>query len=440
MSDSDRIARLRDLFPAEGFFQDKEWVLSPRAFPLPDAIVALIQGLGASLRRFQVACEELYAESAGAPGGKRGWVARLLDAGKPESVVELARETSWHGHLPRVIRPDLMLTEEGVSIAELDSLPGGMGLTAWLNETYAELGDEVIGGASGMVEGFRAAFPDEAIVVSRESADYEPEMRWLADRLADGRPVLNPWSMDLDALHGRSIYRFFELFDLPNVEHSGELVAMAREGRLEVTPPLRAFLEEKLWLALFWSPGLRGFWEEVLEREDVELLRRCVPQGWVMDPAALPAFGEIAGLGAADWEAVAALGRKERELVVKISGFSELGWGSRGVHIGHDLSQVEWAEALRSALAAHDTQPHLMQRFHAARVVEHPAWDEAAGVSRWVASRVRLCPYYFVPKTGGVPGLGGVLATVCPADKKLLHGMRDAMMLPCCQAQVGAVP
>ena len=26
---------------------------------------------------------------------------------------------------------------------------------------------------------------------------------------------------------------------------------------------------------------------------------------------------------------------------------------------------------------------------------------------------------------------GGVLATVCPADKKILHGMRDAMMLPC---------
>ena len=29
------------------------------------------------------------------------------------------------------------------------------------------------------------------------------------------------------------------------------------------------------------------------------------------------------------------------------------------------------------------------------------------------------------------PVLGGVLATVCPSDKKILHGMRDAMMLPC---------
>jgi hypothetical protein len=26
--------------------------------------------------------------------------------------------------------------------------------------------------------------------------------------------------------------------------------------------------------------------------------------------------------------------------------------------------------------------------------------------------------------------LGGVLATICPADKKIIHGMSDAVMLP----------
>ena len=26
--------------------------------------------------------------------------------------------------------------------------------------------------------------------------------------------------------------------------------------------------------------------------------------------------------------------------------------------------------------------------------------------------------------------LGGALATICPADKKLLHGMRDAVLVP----------
>ena len=27
--------------------------------------------------------------------------------------------------------------------------------------------------------------------------------------------------------------------------------------------------------------------------------------------------------------------------------------------------------------------------------------------------------------------LGGVLATICPADKKIIHGMKDAILAPC---------
>ena len=48
-------------------------------------------------------------------------------------------------------------------------------------------------------------------------------------------------------------------------------------------------------------------------------------------------------------------------------------------------------------------------------------------------SRVRLCPYYFVQGDGDAarPVLGGVLATLCPADKKIIHGMRDAALAPC---------
>jgi hypothetical protein len=44
-------------------------------------------------------------------------------------------------------------------------------------------------------------------------------------------------------------------------------------------------------------------------------------------------------------------------------------------------------------------------------------------------SRTRLSPYYFVVDDRAE--LGGILATVCPADKKILHGMKDAIMVPC---------
>ena len=42
--------------------------------------------------------------------------------------------------------------------------------------------------------------------------------------------------------------------------------------------------------------------------------------------------------------------------------------------------------------------------------------------------RVRLSPYYFVE--GRKAKLSGALATIVPADKKLLHGMRDAILAP----------
>ena len=40
--------------------------------------------------------------------------------------------------------------------------------------------------------------------------------------------------------------------------------------------------------------------------------------------------------------------------------------------------------------------------------------------------RVRLCPYYFVEEEG--VRLRGMLATVCSLEKKLIHGMEDAVM------------
>jgi hypothetical protein len=42
--------------------------------------------------------------------------------------------------------------------------------------------------------------------------------------------------------------------------------------------------------------------------------------------------------------------------------------------------------------------------------------------------RLRLCPYYFLVE--GKPRLSGALATFCPPDKKIIHGMQDAALLP----------
>ena len=430
-TDASRVAFIRGAMPERGLFQDKEWRASPQAFPLPRALVEKIERLGVACHAFQHACNRLYFESVS--GGPHAWVARLLDQGKPERMVQLGRDSLWRDALPRVIRPDLIFTEAGLSITELDNLPGGIGLTGWLDETYAAIGENVIGGADGMVRGFAGAFHAHDVLVSRESQGYQPEMEWLCEKLntreQGSREVLNPWSIPPLELSGRSLYRFFELWDVDHVEHGHELLAMARNDEITLSPPPKPFLEEKLWLALFWSPALREWWETALNPESLGLLRECIPYGWVLDPVKLPLHAEWPQLGIHSWEEMKKFGNRERELVIKISGWSEKSWGSRGVSIGHDLPQAEWSAAIHDALSSFPKNPHMMQRFHRARIVRHPVWDDAKQTTHMVQSRVRLCPYYFV--NGDKVTLGGVLATIVPADKKILHGMSEAMLVPC---------
>src|SRR6266536_3302851 len=177
-----KLETIRTAFPKEGFFAEKDWLLSPDAFPIEKKFVAELEKLGHRLFVFQRACNQLYQLSI--KGKQPEWVARYLDAGKPKELIEFSRRKEIRDDLPKVIRPDLILTENGYIIAEVDSVPGGIGLTGWLNQTYSSFDNDIIGGASGMLDGFRAVVPNGAdIVISQESATYRPEMEWLATRL-----------------------------------------------------------------------------------------------------------------------------------------------------------------------------------------------------------------------------------------------------------------
>jgi hypothetical protein len=113
---------------------------------------------------------------------------------------------------------------------------------------------------------------------------------------------------------------------------------------------------------------------------------------------------------------------------LKISGSSEHAWGSRGVCVGHDLPANEWARAIQQALDNFATPPFILQRFERSKLFDAQHFDFEANELRRFSARVRLCPYYFV--VGDDTKLGGILATVCPSDKKILHGMPEAVMAP----------
>jgi len=429
---ADRVEAIRAAVPAHGIFADKDWLVSPEPFSISEEFADDLEKLGHRLLLFVRACNQLYFQSV--KGKQPRWIAELLDRGKPPELVELSRQ--FREELPQVIRPDLVLTEDGFVIAELDNVPGGIGLTAWLNQTYAQLGFDVLGGEAGMFEGFRSISPHGAdIFVSEESATYRPEMHWLTDQLntrfASGKwRVSDCGATDGEAFPiepGRTVYRFMELFDLANIGVASELLGAAGRREIRITPPIKPFLEEKLWFALFWLRPLREFWRRELTERHFLRLQKAIPYTWLVDPEPLPPIAVLPGLEVHGWDEVAAFSQTERELILKISGFSELAWGSRGVHMAADLPQAMWRELLSQALASYGEHPYLLQRFHKGRLFDQP-YATPVGEIATMHGRVRLCPYYFVAE--GKAKLQGSLATVCPADKKLLHGMRDAILTP----------
>ena len=430
VAESEKLEAIRVAFPKEGLFAEKDWLLSPDAFPIEEKFCAELEQLGHRLFVFQRACNQLYQLSV--TGKQPGWIARYLDAGKPAELIEFSRRKEIRDDLPRVIRPDLILTEQGYIIAEIDSVPGGIGLTGWLNQTYSAFDTKIIGGAEGMLEGFNSVLPNGGdIVISQEAATYRPEMEWTAAKLSQ-HLTSKSWRVvateNYEPQDGRAVYRFFELFDLPNIPEIDRTLRANAEGRITITPPIKPYLEEKMWFALFWMQPLREFWRRELGEKYFLKLQQVIPYSWLLDPTPLPQHAVIPRLEIHDWKEAARFSQKDRELLLKVSGFSPLGWGSRGIALGADLPHAEWERRIDNALATFESSPTILQRFHKGRLFEHRYWDAETVELKTLKGRVRLCPYFFVEDDR--VKLRGALATIVPADKKFLHGMRDAILVP----------
>jgi len=443
------------LFKVETAEERIPWRISPEPFALSERTLARIETIGANLLLFYRALNALYNRSV--RGTAPAFIAEYLDQGKPEHIVRLSRQNRFRQDLPGIIRPDLILTDDGFIASELDSVPGGMGFLGAMSEAYCKLGMESIGGSDGIAKSFAAMVasasgkenPAVAIVLSDESGDYRPEMKWLAEAL-ERVSQLNAYMcrpQDLyfteDALFvrlpdGREnkidvLYRNFELFDLLNVPKQELMLYSARHNRVTMTPPPKAQLEEKLAFALFHHPLLEKLWKAELGAGVYDHLKQLFPETWVIDPRPLPPQAVIAGLEAAgapvsNWMQLAELTKSERDYVIKPSGFSELAWGSRGVRVANDLTKDEWIATLQEAVREYDRTPRILQRFYKGKRVRQTYLDRAADEVRIFDGRVRLCPYFFI--VNGETRLGGILATVAPADKRLIHGMTDAVMAP----------
>ncbi|MFP6887045.1 MAG: hypothetical protein VB997_05760, partial [Opitutales bacterium] len=119
-------------------FADKTWRLSPKPWALPESAEGEIRCIGQACLAFHQALERLYLKSRLGERILRNddlkvpWVSEYLDAGKPTWLVEHGPAKAVKGHFPPVLRPDLIVTTDGFALVEMDAVPGGIGLTAFL--------------------------------------------------------------------------------------------------------------------------------------------------------------------------------------------------------------------------------------------------------------------------------------------------------------------
>jgi hypothetical protein len=432
--------------------QHTAWRISPEPFCISPDFYDYVSELGNHLLAFYKAANKLYLDAAA--GRQPEFVREYLERGKPDNLLDYGKMNRFKNQLPGIIRPDLIVTEEGRAICcELDAIPGGIGSTASMAEEYSHHGYRVVGGSTGMIKGYARMIRDQvpdvpaprlAIVVSEESSDYWVETVWLGEQLtADGIPtaVVKPDQMKFNDdgifVEGERVdvvYRFFELFDLKNVPKAEPLMYLNKKEKVRVTPPFKTFLEEKQLFALFHHPALATFWEAELAAATHEVLSTLIPRTWILDPRELPPYGVIPGLyvggrPATAWSDLYKASKKGRQFVVKPSGFSPLSWGSRGITFGHNVPSEEWEAKLIGAQQAYQGGTvYLLQEFHKPARVAVRYYDFFREAIAPMEGRARVCPYYF--NVGGKAELSGILVTVCPADKLAIHGMVDSIMVP----------
>ena len=178
-----------------GLFSDgssnlgNSWRISPEPFFLSSEDAEFFHQLGPHLLKFYTTWNDFYLGSI--KGTYPKWFAQYLDAGKPHDLVELGRMKRFRRTLPAIIRPDVIVTEDGFAVTELDSVPGGFGLTAELMSLYKDPSWQIIGDSEG---GIPTLFYKMAEAVTR------PNSRRFYANVLESLVILDLWMDDHNSI------------------------------------------------------------------------------------------------------------------------------------------------------------------------------------------------------------------------------------------------
>jgi hypothetical protein len=357
---------------------------SPTPFYLNEIQIDELNNLGKILVQFMDVVEELYQTN--------DVVKTILQKGKPD----LFLNEKFKNDNYLFYRPDLILTDSGFKICEIETSPFGLGLSAFLNDAYQQLNYEMLPTSETLKKYFQQHLPKKGLMIySEKTKSYREQLQYLADKVIsinkDDWAVININDDNIYALidQADAIYRCFYLDEYLSDSQVNNIIKYLQQTKSEVVfPSLTPFLEEKSILGLLWDERLIKIFHQKLGESNVHFLQKLVPTTWILNEEKHC----IKSFPAQNSKEFSQLPQSQRKYVLKVSGFSKEASWAEGVHFLHQKSQADVEKILN--IAQEDKSKHyVLQEFIQAKKfkMKYVGNDNDAQL---MMAKIRLTPYF----------------------------------------------
>lgn len=377
--------------------------VSPKPFKLTKAQKEEMLNIGKAVCDYMDACIELYK--------KDEYVRTVLNRGKPDSLIDVEEPKYMF------LRPDLILTEDGFSICEIETSPFGLALAEVLNRTYGNEGFDPLVNQNDLSNYIQSCIAETGtIAYSDKVKSFGGQLDFLAEQVFSGTNT-NWNSRNITGKEVEKAKEIYRAFYLSEAVKNPEVASFLLESH-NFIPSRTPQFEEKALMAFIWDKRYTDYFRKALGQSSFDVLRKAIPKTWILGEEDY-VDGGLPG-GASTSIQVASLGKKQRRIVLKKSGFDDgSSWGESVVFL-HKKGAGYATECVQKGLED-SNHLYVMQEFRTGKDVDMQYFDENNnGQLVTMTSRIRLTPYFsYIGKSKGK--LIAVKVTGCDRSAELIH-------------------
>lgn len=353
---------------------DIPFLVSPSPFKLTDKQIEELKNIGYLICAYMETVTELYNNNEEAK--------LILDRGKPELYLNKLDPKYLF------LRPDLILTENGFIVCEIEISPFGLALAEILNNAYGQENFDTIIHQNKLKNYVSSKIPKEGtIAYSSNTEAFSGQIDFMADKIFSGDD--KKWISQIingQDIKSEEIYRAFYLSEYINDKNVHKLLEQSKSYMPSLTPQF----EEKAILSFIWDKRFIGFFKSRLGNSNYEYLRKIIPPTWILGEEENFDLGMPKGIITP--LSIAGFKKSNRKIVLKQSGFSNNSSWSQGVEFLHKLSNKVAEEKLKVAM---DDEEHLyiLQDFKEGKRQIMKYINQDGNISE-MNVKIRITPYY----------------------------------------------